>query len=398
MIIDDSENDPMDQLSAPPRRLKILFAGYSLKNPLGGGELSARTLVTALSGSHDVEALCVGRIEQTYEIDGAVRCRDMATTLMPPPFGVPFHIGAMLAERQFRTALAHAVSANPPDLLILQQPAFLRPADVPRATTVVIFLRSAACYGVSDANPTPWRRAVSGLFRRLRFASNEALLHRAELLVCNSAFLQSVVLRSSALTSHVVHPFIAPRYDAWPVITAPADRDAITFVGLDVWKGAEIAIDIAAELPNRRFLFLSGARASGQMTRRASALSNVTCLAWTSDMASIFARTRLLLMPSIWEEPFGRLPVEAGAFGIPTLASARGGLPESVGKGGVLIDPPDDISLWTRQIDAFDDAAHYAHYSAEALRHAESFSISSTIEQFARILKQETDITLSSSR
>ena len=55
-------------------------------------------------------------------------------------------------------------------------------------------------------------------------------------------------------------------------------------------------------------------------------------------MGRVFDRTRVLLMPSIWEEPFGRLPVEAGACGIPTLASARGGLPESVGDGGILID------------------------------------------------------------
>ena len=112
-------------------------------------------------------------------------------------------------------------------------------------------------------------------------------------------------------------------------------------------------------------------------------------------MRSVFARTRILLMPSVWEEPFGRLPVEAGAYGIPTLASVRGGLPESVGDGGALIDPLDDIAQWTRQITALDNADHYATLSAAARRNAARFELGTTIGQFSECLRQHAGVHLS---
>jgi glycosyltransferase involved in cell wall biosynthesis len=380
------------------RRLRILFAGYSLKDPLGGGELSARALLTALSDTHEVEALCVGRRAQRYEIDGGVRCQDIATSLMPPPAGVPFHVAAMIVERQFRATLARSVTDCPPDLLLLQQPAYLRTSDLPRETTLVIFLHSAACYGVGDPNPVRWKRAVSRVFRTARAAGNAALLRRADLIVANSMFLRGLVQREAALESQVVPPFIAsstPAPESRHAPSSAADREAITFVGLDPWKGAQIALRIAEASPQRRFLFLDGPRASAEMRRRARALPNVTCLGWTNDMDSVFARTRLLLVPSIWEEPFGRLPVEAGAFGIPSIASARGGLAESVGSGGVLIDPPEDIAQWLRHIEAFDDASVYAAYSASARQHAQSLGVAPTLSLFTRILESATGVKLS---
>ena len=131
-----------------------------------------------------------------------------------------------------------------------------------------------------------------------------------------------------------------------------------------------------------------------RLKAEARRLPNVTCVGWTDDMRTVFAKTRILLMPSVWEEPFGRLPVEAGAYGVPTLASARGGLAESVGDGGALIDPPDDIGQWTRHIVALDDADHYAACSAAARRHAGTFELGTTLRQFVDGLQRETGVTL----
>ncbi len=44
-----------------------------------------------------------------------------------------------------------------------------------------------------------------------------------------------------------------------------------------------------------------------------------------------FALTRMLLVPSVWEEPFGRVAAEAMVNGIPAIVSNRGALPEVVG-------------------------------------------------------------------
>lgn len=63
--------------------------------------------------------------------------------------------------------------------------------------------------------------------------------------------------------------------------------------------------------------------------------------------ADYFALTRILVVPSVWEEPFGRVAAEAMINGIPALVSDRGSLPHvvggdfSAGGGGRVLPIPD---------------------------------------------------------
>jgi glycosyltransferase involved in cell wall biosynthesis len=45
----------------------------------------------------------------------------------------------------------------------------------------------------------------------------------------------------------------------------------------------------------------------------------------------------MLVVPSLWPEPFGRVAVEGMAAGIPVIVSPEGGLPEVVGEGGMVL-------------------------------------------------------------
>src|SRR5262249_21620774 len=58
----------------------------------------------------------------------------------------------------------------------------------------------------------------------------------------------------------------------------------------------------------------------------------------TDDMRTVYCDTRILLVPSQWEdETWGRVVSEAQLSGIPVITSDRGGLPESVGPGGIVL-------------------------------------------------------------
>ena len=56
---------------------------------------------------------------------------------------------------------------------------------------------------------------------------------------------------------------------------------------------------------------------------------NVCLLEPDANVDAIYARTRILLAPSLWAEAFGLVVVEAALRGIPCITSDAGGLPEA---------------------------------------------------------------------
>ena len=56
------------------------------------------------------------------------------------------------------------------------------------------------------------------------------------------------------------------------------------------------------------------------------------------QLSTIYAHTRLLVMPSLYER-FGLPLVEAMSFGVPVLTSDRSSMPEVAGDAEVLVDP-----------------------------------------------------------
>jgi glycosyltransferase involved in cell wall biosynthesis len=71
---------------------------------------------------------------------------------------------------------------------------------------------------------------------------------------------------------------------------------------------------------------------------------------WPDAMQTVYAQTKLLLVPSQYEESFGRVAAEALFSGIPVVASRVGGLPEAIGSGGWLIDDYTEPSAWIKTL------------------------------------------------
>jgi glycosyltransferase involved in cell wall biosynthesis len=80
-------------------------------------------------------------------------------------------------------------------------------------------------------------------------------------------------------------------------------------------------------------------------------------MANTPDPRDFYRVSRLVLMPSLWNESFGRVAAEAMLGGVPVLASTRGALPEVVGEAGLLFDIPARYTPATRQAPTAEEVA-----------------------------------------
>lgn len=68
---------------------------------------------------------------------------------------------------------------------------------------------------------------------------------------------------------------------------------------------------------------------------------------WAKDVRPYYAALDMLAVPTIGNEAFGRVSIEAQASGLPVLCSDSGGLPETLRPGitGLLL-PPGDVTAW----------------------------------------------------
>jgi glycosyltransferase involved in cell wall biosynthesis len=99
-------------------------------------------------------------------------------------------------------------------------------------------------------------------------------------------------------------------------------------------KGDEIVNKLFSKMPEYQFFIM------GRCYTRQTGIvySNLTYLGDTTDIKEFYGKIDLLLVPSIAEEAFTRVSIEAAVNGIPVIANNVGGIPEALGDSGILID------------------------------------------------------------
>jgi len=208
--------------------------------------------------------------------------------------------------------------------------------------------------------------------------------------IANSAYTARRFEQRFGIAPSVIPPVFLPE-----LYRTAGNGRHVTFVNPVPVKGVELALEIARLCPEIPFLFVRGwplsSKAEFELKGNLSALPNVRLIERSGDMAKIYAQTRILLVPSQWDETWGRVASEAQISGIPVLSSDTGGLPESVGPGGTLLRRDDPASLWADELRAmWGDPAVYQAKREAALAHAgrPALNIGHQIDQLIAITER----------
>lgn len=192
------------------------------------------------------------------------------------------------------------------------------------------------------------------------------------------------------VTNAVVHNSVELSASSHVHVDAPQQAQVFGFLGrLDPSKGLEVLLDAASSTPNVEWLIAGQGRPEYIAHLSNIATPNVQFIGHQEPHV-FFNRIDVLVVPSIWAEPLGRVVLEAYAHGVPVIASRLGGLMDIVDEGrtGWYFDVKEPGSL----LKAVNRArlSNLKKLSAESLRRAEDFGASAIARKylavFARVL------------
>ncbi len=175
---------------------------------------------------------------------------------------------------------------------------------------------------------------------------NRKLFETFPTIVTPSEFLRRHYQKTLERDSVVLPPII----DESKVIASNNSRRFVTFVNPTISKGLYPFMAIARAInrikPDVEFLLVEGRESARQLASIPAMreLRNIYHMPSVREPSVFYSQTRILIVPSLCEEAFGRVAAEAAFNRIPTLCSTRGALPEVVAAPSALLDLPDRLT------------------------------------------------------
>ncbi len=174
---------------------------------------------------------------------------------------------------------------------------------------------------------------------------------------------------------------------------APGDALRLGFLGrLDVTKGLETLIAAMRRLRGMPVSVAIAGTGPAPYQRQLEAAAAGLPIRFLGHVApdELFRQSDLLVVPSSWHEPFGRVVQEAFAAGLPVLGADTGAIPEVIGTSGAGLcfpaqDPAALATLLRRLVeDGFDGAS----WSAACRVRSAAFDTGAVADQQVQAYRQ----------
>lgn len=164
---------------------------------------------------------------------------------------------------------------------------------------------------------------------------------KSESVITNSLFMKDYLSNKGYGTNiHVLYPPINQIYRKQGELVRRVEK--IGIINPSHRKGEDIFLGLAGIFSGLKFIYFAH-------DAKNYSSHNICYGGWQSEIENIYSQIDLLIVPSSWEEPFGRVSPEAIRSGVPVLVSDRGGLPETVDAKLVVKDMT--IEGWSNKLD-----------------------------------------------
>lgn len=315
----------------------LLANNHCISDPTAGVTQSLRTIAAWLiDAGHEVRVLTTARFEAPVMFTIEEHLQQQGAAIPPAP------------ARKDRPVVEYMVGRVPATLLLTRHRDEARPDRREAAQYSRLFKellegfapdQLIACNAhpmIFEAMAAARSRGVTTAYAVRGFGYYEPRFfeHVDHAFTC-SQFLTDHYRAKVGLISTPIEPPI----DWSTVVAAEESRAFATFVHPAPHKGLMLFARLADMLGSRRpdipILVVQSGHSGGALNNIPGIdfgrYPHIMAAPAVPTPADYFALTRVLMVPSVWEEPFGRVAAEAMINGIPPLVSERGSLPHVIG-------------------------------------------------------------------
>jgi surfactin synthase thioesterase subunit/glycosyltransferase involved in cell wall biosynthesis len=390
--------------------MHILLAQNSLYYPAhGGGDKSNRLLVEALA-ARGHECRVVARISVFGEAEHTQYLETLTARGVTPQSasdgvvvferaGVEVHV---VTNGNLRAHFAAQVEAFAPDAILVS-------TDDPAQLLLEVALRNAKARVVYLARATlalPFGPdcAFPSQAKTERIRACDAVVGVSQYVadyIRKYARIDAVHVPISLMEAEEPEPEDCP-------LLGRFSNEFVTFVNPCAVKGIAIFLALADAFPQTAFAAVPTWGTNQQDRAALQARPNVRLLPPVDDINLLLARTRVLLVPSLWAEARSRIILEALLRGVPVMAANVGGIPEAmmgvpyllpvrpIEKYEMRLDeqmvpvaevPAQDIVPWSEALARMlADRAHYEEIGRQSRRAALEYATELHAGHFEKLL------------